>query len=237
MKKTVIRFSPSERWFHNTVMFTFVFLLITGLVMVLHNLLGMRNESREFLSISHRLMSVVFIVGPVTAFLLGNKKVWRENFKILTTWGREDTQWVRNIPFKAIRKGIDLPPEDKFNPGQKIWAGIAITGSVTLVVSGVVIWIFDSAILFIFIHTLFTVLMAMFLSGHVYMALINPDTRPGIGSIIDGEVDADWAMRHHPKWMERRARERVMEKVSAMEAQEVDASAGGDDEGMGGSAG
>ncbi|MBI5814783.1 MAG: cytochrome b/b6 domain-containing protein [Nitrospinae bacterium] len=213
MNKTVIRFTPSERWFHNIVMFTFIFLLITGLSMIVHNLLGKHNESRHFLSVAHKVMSVLFMAGPPLAFLLGNKKVWRENLSIITSFTRRDAEWLLKKPFKTIRKGIDLPAEDKFNPGQKVWAIIAISGSVTLVLSGVVIWMFESAILGLFIHTSLTVVMAITLSGHVFMALINRDTRPGIGSIIDGEVDAEWAMHHHPLWMERMAKERVMGKL------------------------
>ncbi len=218
MKKMVIRFTPSERYFHNVVMFSFVFLLVTGMTMIFHNLLGMRNESRDFLSMSHKVMAVFFIIAPVIVFALGDRKVWRENIKLATTWGRYDIDWLMKKPFVNIVKGVDLPPEEKFNPGQKVWMMIAISGSFALIVSGIVIWLSESAILFIFLHTVTTFVMGMTLSGHIFMALINKDTREAVGSIIDGEVDADWAKRHHPLWMERMAKERVLEKMAGRDA-------------------
>lgn len=218
MKKMVIRFTPSERYFHNVVMFSFVFLLVTGMAMIFHNLLGMRDESRDFLSMSHKVMSVFFIIAPVIVFALGDRKVWRENIKLATAWGRYDIDWLMKKPFVNIVKGVDLPPEEKFNPGQKVWMMIAISGSFTLIVSGIVIWLSESAILFIFFHTVTTFVMGMTLSGHIFMALINKDTREAVGSIIDGEVDADWAKRHHPLWMERMAKERVLEKMAGRDA-------------------
>jgi formate dehydrogenase subunit gamma len=222
MKKMVMRFTPSERWFHNSVMFSFVFLLVTGMAMIFFNLMGMRNESREFLSMSHKVMAVFFIVVPVTIFALGDRKVWRENIRLTTTWGRYDLEWLVKKPFNNIIKGVDLPPEEKFNPGQKVWMMIAIFGSLTLIVSGIVIWLTDSAIIFIFLHTLTTFLVGLTLSGHIFMALINRDTREGVGSIIDGEVDADWAKRHHPLWMERMAKDRVLEKMAGKDAGSAD---------------
>jgi len=217
IKKTVIRFTPSERWFHNVVMFTFVFLLITGLTMIVHNLLGKHNDSREFLSSAHKLMSLLFIAGPPVAFILGARSVWRDNIRILSSVSGDDVEWLMKKPLSSIIKGVDLPPEDKFNPGQKIWAFIAFTCSMILLFTGIFIWLFESAILALFIHSSVSFIMAMALSGHVFMALVNKDTRPGIGSIIDGEVDAEWAMRHHPLWMERLAKERVLEKVGEKE--------------------
>lgn len=214
MKQMVLRFVPSERWFHNAVMFSFVFLLVTGMAMIFHNLLGMRNESRDFLSLSHKVMAVFFIVVPAAIFAFGDRKVWRENIRLATTWNRHDFDWLMKKPLTNIIKGVDLPPEDKFNPGQKVWMMLAFNGSLLLALSGIVIWISQSAILFLFIHTTLTFIVGMALAGHIFMALINSDTREGVGSIIDGEVDSDWAKHHHPLWMERMAKERVMEKMA-----------------------
>ncbi|MBF0292080.1 MAG: hypothetical protein HQK86_07985, partial [Nitrospinae bacterium] len=102
MKKMVMRFTPSERWFHNAVMFSFVFLLVTGMAMIFHNLLGMRNESRDFISLSHKVMAVFFIVAPLTAFILGDRKIWRENIRLATTWDRHDFDWLMKKPLTNI---------------------------------------------------------------------------------------------------------------------------------------
>jgi len=214
MKKTVVRFNRSERWFHNIVMFSFLFLLVTGLAMIFYNLKGDQGASRQFLVLVHKVVSVAFIVGPVLALLLGCKKTWKENISIITSFGRDDIMWMLLKPVTAIKKGVTLPKDDKFNPGQKMWTYIAISGSVILAVTGVIMWVKGSAILALMLHTATALMLTPALAGHMYMAIFNKDTRPGFGSIVDGEVDAEWAMHHHPLWMERKAKERVRAMVA-----------------------
>ena len=36
--------------------------------------------------------------------------------------------------------------------------------------------------------------------GHVYMAVINPDTRVGLSGMISGVVDREWAKHHYTRW-------------------------------------
>lgn len=209
MKKTVTRFTASERWFHNVVMVTFVFLLVTGLGMLYYNLTGQQNEPRRLLVLAHEVVAVVFLVGPVIAFLLGSKKIWKENFSIIARWGKKDIEWLVKKPFTVIFKSIKMPRDDKFNPGQKVWATIAVSGSATLAVTGVIMWATSSPIAALVIHTVVALLMLFALLGHAFMALVNPDTRPGLGSILDGRVDYDWASHHHPLWIERLEREKA----------------------------
>jgi formate dehydrogenase subunit gamma len=99
---------------------------------------------------------------------------------------------------------MKMPRDDKFNPGQKTWATIAVCGSLVLVLSGFFLWFTDTSILAATIHTTVTLLMLVALAGHVFMALLNPDTNPGIGSILDGEVDETWAKHHHRLWYDRK---------------------------------
>lgn len=213
MIRTVIRFNRSERWFHNIVMFTFLFLLTTGLAMLYYNLKGDQGSSRQFLVFTHKIASVIFIGGPILALLFGSWKTWKENIRVITSFGREDIRWLMLKPMAAFSKKVRLPRDDKFNPGQKVWIYIAVSGSVILAVTGVIMWVTGSPILALAVHTVVALLMIIPLGGHIYMATMNPETRPGFGSIVDGEVDAEWAMEHHPIWMERTAKQRVKEKL------------------------
>lgn len=214
MKKTVVRFTSSERWFHNIVMFSFVFLLITGLAMLFYNLKGDQGSSRQFLVMTHKAVSLVFMIGPLLALLFSDKKVWRENIKVLSRFGRKDIKWLMLKPLKAMNKKVKLPLDDKFNPGQKVWTYAAVGSTVILVVTGIIMWVTGSPILALIAHTAVAVIITPILAGHVFMAIINKETREGLGSIVDGKVDAEWAMDHHPLWMERLAKERVRAKIA-----------------------
>ena len=37
---------------------------------------------------------------------------------------------------------------------------------------------------------------------HLFMALINPSTRPALRAMVRGDVDRDWAAHHHSRWLE-----------------------------------
>ena len=210
MKKTVMRFTSSERWFHNTVMFTFMLLLITGLGMLYFNLMGEQGAPRKFLVFVHEMIALFFIGGPIIAFTLGDRFIWKENIRIIGVWDRHDIEWLIKKPLATISSRITLPEEDKFNPGQKTWAIFAITTVFLLTVTGIIMWTTGSPIAALIIHTILALLIMVAVSGHIFMAVINPDTRPGLGSILDGEVDAEWAKRHHPLWIERVERERAL---------------------------
>jgi formate dehydrogenase subunit gamma len=196
-------------------MITFLALLTTGMGMLFYNLQGDQGPSRQFIVAIHKYISLVFLIAPLTLVLLGNRRIWKENIHLLTTWGRKDIEWLMKKPLAAIFSNIELPPDDKFNPGQKTWATIAVSGSLLLAGTGVIMWVTGSPILALIVHTLVALGLAFALSGHIFMAVANKDTRPGLASIIDGDVDAHWAAHHHPLWMEREARRRVREKAGA----------------------
>lgn len=215
MKLTVTRFSPSERWLHNVVMITFIALLMTGMGLLAYNLQGDQGASRQLIVSIHKYISLVFLIAPVVFVIMGSRRIWKENIHLLTTWGWKDIEWLMKKPLKVIFNHLELPPDDKFNPGQKIWATLAVTGSSLLAGTGVIMWVTGSPILALIVHTLVALGLASALSGHIFMAIGNKDTRPSITSIIDGDVDAQWATHHHPLWMERETRRRVREKAGA----------------------
>lgn len=215
MRALVTRFTTSERWLHNVVMVTFIALLLTGMGMLFYNLKGDQGPSRQFLVTIHKVISVGFLLAPVLLVVFGNRKIWKENFRLLTTWGKNDIEWLMKKPLTAFFKNTKLPLDDKFNPGQKTWATLAVSGTIVLAVTGVIMWVTGSPILALAVHTLVAIGLAFALSGHVFMAIGNKETRPSITSIIDGQVDAEWAKHHHPLWMERETRRRVLETAGA----------------------
>jgi cytochrome b subunit of formate dehydrogenase len=37
-------------------------------------------------------------------------------------------------------------------------------------------------------------------AGHLYMAIVNPGTRPALRGMLTGRVDRNWARAHHAEW-------------------------------------
>lgn len=218
MKTSVTRFTASERWLHNVVMITVITLLLTGMGMIYCNVKG-DQSARQFLVCAHQYISVIFMAAPLLLVALGNKRVWKENLQLLTTWGWKDLEWLVKKPLSAVFGNIHLPPTDKFNPGQKTWATLAVTGSKTLAVTGLIMWNVPSPILAIMIHTAVGMGLGLAIVGHVFMAVGNKDTRPSFTSIVNGKVSAKWATHHHPLWMERETQRRVRDRPEFVAAQ------------------
>jgi cytochrome b subunit of formate dehydrogenase len=38
-------------------------------------------------------------------------------------------------------------------------------------------------------------------AGHIYLAVLHPATRGALRGMTLGDVDRDWASRHHAKWV------------------------------------
>lgn len=215
MKISVTRFTPSERWLHNVVMFTVFTLLLSGMGMIYCNVKG-DQYPRQFLTLVHQCVSVIFMAAPIALVALGNKRVWRENLRLLTTWSWKDLEWLVKKPVSAVFGKMRLPPSDKFNPGQKAWATLVVAGSKALAITGVIMWSVPSPILAIMIHATVAVGLGAALIGHIFMAVGDKEARQSFRSIINGKVDAKWAAQHHPLWMERETRGQGQEKAGIL---------------------
>jgi len=208
----IVRFSVCERMFHNVVMVTYFLLLLTGMVIIGYNFQSERNSLREIFVLAHKTTGVIFLGGTLLIALCGERAVWMENVRLLFIFTLRDIEWLVKKPVSILFRGVELPPADKFNSSQKVWSAIAFIGSVTLAVSGIYLWINRLSILALLIHTFIALGMILPLLGHMYMAIINRETRAGIGSIVNGKVDLRWAESHYPVWVERKRRERLQGK-------------------------
>lgn len=194
--------------------------MMTGVGMLVHNVNGDQGPSRQLLVLAHQIVSVIFIASPLLLVVFKDKRVWRENLKLIGEWSAKDLEWLVKKPMTSVSPNIQLPPADKFNPGQKVWAILSISGSAVLFITGVVMWLTPSPILAIMEHTAVALCLMAALAGHVFMAIGNKETRESINSIIHGKVDAMWAHHHHPVWMERESR-RIRHEGARHEGSEV----------------
>src|SRR5438309_1318060 len=46
-------------------------------------------------------------------------------------------------------------------------------------------------------HVIAAYAALLLVAGHLYMALINPSTRPALRGMVSGKVDAGWARKYH----------------------------------------
>jgi cytochrome b subunit of formate dehydrogenase len=51
-------------------------------------------------------------------------------------------------------------------------------------------------------HTTAVIIALILLGVHVFMAVLNPVTRPALPGMVFGRVKRSWALHHHAKWVE-----------------------------------
>jgi formate dehydrogenase subunit gamma len=197
----ILRYTLVERVHHWMGALFYVYCLITGLAFWspymywLAALVGGGPTARFW----HPWLGVAFAFSMFWMY-----KMWRGD--MATT--EADLRWRKAVNHYIENDDQNLPPEGRFNYGQKIFFWLMFYGVILLVISGIGLWFVESIpwslrwlrYLAVTVH----VSAAMATIGgfiiHVYMgtAMI----RGGFTSIIRGEVSVAWAKTHHRLWYE-----------------------------------
>lgn len=193
----VVRFSLTERIFHWTMALPYLLLLGTGGLLLVE-----RHFSREFVSIEllvdlHRYAGLTLPIGLFLVFLGGDRRVLLENAGLALRWGVSDVKWLALAPVANFLE-IALPKAGKFNPGQKVNLLLQMILIPVFAITGVWIWIVGGALLPWYVHVAAFAVATPLVAGHLFLALVHPDTRTGLNGVFFGHVDAHWARHHYP---------------------------------------
>ncbi len=163
----VHRFGRSERLLHWWVVAMFASALLTGIAM------GDEVESGSLLRL--HVGSVALIgVGIVVALVFGDTMAILRSVKDLFFFDRTDVAWVAHvIRYPGHKTGVRW---GKFNCGQKVLAWSLLASVAALIVTGINSWSVggDAS----GPHAAAVVLSLVLLGSHVFMAVVNPSTRP-----------------------------------------------------------
>jgi formate dehydrogenase subunit gamma len=194
VRTRVLRFTLSERTVHWIVAAAFFSMLISGLLM------GRPRNFQNFTYTWHIVSAAVMVGGLLAVVLGGNRRALRTTGRELRRLDAFDRAWLARAPLAAIRRS-SLPPAGRFNGGQKMNFLLLSTLLFLLAVSGLGLLITGSPAIPVLkvAHVGSAYLSALLVLGHLYMAIINPSTRPALRGIITGTVDAAWVRRHHTR--------------------------------------
>ncbi len=185
------RSTSTERILHWWVVCMFAAALLTGLAM------GDEAESGPLLR-AHIGAVVLIGAGVVVGLIVGNTRALLSSAWDLFHISRVDVAWALGSlrhPFRAhhVRWG-------KFNVGQKVMAWSLVGSLTAVVVTGLQSWHSggDSA----GPHSAAVALTCALLAAHVFMAVVNPTTRPAFPGMVLGHVRRSWAAKHHAGWLD-----------------------------------
>jgi formate dehydrogenase subunit gamma len=192
----ILRYTMLERAIHWLSALTYMYVLATGLAFYSPDLywiavvLGGGATSRFW----HPWIALIWF-----ATLLWMLRAWFRDMLITDAdraWEREMKHYVRN-------EDEDLPPIDRFNPGQKYFFWAMLAAGLVLLITGVAMWFpasmpRDLRPVVILIHVAAALVTVGAFIIHVYMG--TAVVRGGFTSIIRGEVSPEWARTHHRLW-------------------------------------
>ncbi|HZD56442.1 MAG TPA: cytochrome b/b6 domain-containing protein [Anaerolineales bacterium] len=142
---------------------------------------------------------------------------------------RDDIEWLKTKPLQMLGffKDKELPPQDAYNAGQKLYMYVVILGTVGIVASGIVMTfntIFPPFLKQVAqpVHWLSVFSIVAGLIIHVYMGAVFPEEKEAFFSMFSGKVSAWYAMAHHTKWYWEKVQEELAweERVEKQLAEE-----------------
>ncbi len=201
--RTILRFTTFERFVHWLTATTFVILGITGLNITFGRewvlpWLGADSFSAwsEWAKYAHNYLSFAFTLGVVLMFLM-----WiGQNFPTAA-----DVQWFKMGG--GMGKSQKHAPAYKFNGGQKALYWLIVLGGAAMMISGyalifpfyggLTVGTMELAEIF---HGVVGVLFVALIIAHIYLGTLGMEG--AFESMVDGNVDLNWAKEHHNLWVE-----------------------------------
>jgi len=207
----VLRFTGAERFAHWVHFVAFTVLLGTGLFIYVPWFqpftIGAAGEASR---LAHRIAAVVFIIAPLIYFVFSPREFWysiKESF----SWGKDDWGWLQNAwSYYTRGKAGTMPPQGKYNAGQKFNALTQIIAFWLFILTGLIMWfgkgavpreVFMGSVILHDLSVLATVLLFML---HLYLVAVHPLMRESITAMFEGTVTEEFAKEHHGKWLAER---------------------------------
>ncbi len=203
LPRLILRFQKSERLLHWSIAVPFMVCYSTALILVLFYNPHPQRAFRAAFSWAHRISGVCLIVFPLLT-AVRNRDDFRlhlDNIKQTWSWAFGDFKWLVFAGAAAVCKRISLPEQGKFNAAEKLNFMMVMCTYPLFILTGLLVWTKGFGMIESWlIHFALAALATPLMLGHIFMATINPDTRVGIGGMLSGYVDRQWAKHHYRRW-------------------------------------
>lgn len=198
----VVRYGYQERVCHWANSITYVFCMLTGLAFYSPYLywlsyVGGSPASARFL---HPWVGLFFFVA-----VLWMHALWKLQMRPIP----EDREWKDKIKYYVTNQDQLMPPQGRFNSGQKLFYWVMFYGAIILVITGVIMWFPELVAprahwlltIIIPIHSAAALITIGAFIIHIYMGILL--VPGGLKGIVYGRVSGEWAAHHHRLWYDK----------------------------------
>ena len=203
VSREILRFRTSERELHWSIAVPFLVCLVTGIILKLFfNRLHPQVPVHTVLRWVHWTSGACLLLLPTLSALRHRKDLalYRYNITRAWSWSLDDLKWLALIGPASVTRRVKLPEQHKFNAGEKLNFMTLMLTYPLLVGTGLFMLTPGMHFVSWVAHVAVAILSAPLIFGHIYLAVVNPDTRVGLSGMFTGHVDRDWAKHHYAKW-------------------------------------
>jgi formate dehydrogenase subunit gamma len=200
-EKLIVRYSLSERVNHWIGALAYIYCMVTGLAFWSPYLfwLGVVVGGETIARAWHPWIGLLFAASLFWTFW-----EWHRDMQV----DADDRAWARAMPDYIENHDEELPPQGRFNFGQKLFFWGIFYSIILLLLSGVVLWYTQSVpwswrylrYFAVLVHASVAMITIGLFLIHVYMSTVLE--KGSFGSMIHGTVTRAWAWTFHRKWYE-----------------------------------
>jgi formate dehydrogenase subunit gamma len=210
------KYTTLERVLHWVHTASFIPLALTGFILYASWLMPLtQGAAGESLRLIHRIAAVFFGGVPIAYTILAPRRMMM-NLKEFLTFSKYDLLWLKGaFPYYVLGKHEDMPPQPRFNTGERMTAVVMIAGTIVFGITGLSMWFLRGIMpvwlyqAMVIVHDLmFIATFAMFIV-HFYLAVVHPMMWQSLVSMRYGVISESYARAHHTMWYygEKRATE------------------------------
>ena len=202
----VERFNWLSRFSHWVHTVTFLLCLFTGLVLFLDgvNWLAAIFGGYRGAGLVHRVSAVgmTAVIGIGLVFGFKGVIAW---IKDLLRFGMNDIKFIMSFPLEFFGFPVKIPPQTRFNGGEKGNSMVTPTCVFLLVLSGYIMWFpafFPVGLVRVsyWTHDIAMVGATCMVCMHAYLGSFHPGSGESFWGMWKGTVRSDWAQHHHAIW-------------------------------------
>ena len=198
----VQRYTFAERAYHWINAIAYTYLMLTGLAIFtplaywLAYVLGGPATIRYW----HPWIGLIYL-----ATIFWMHRMWKRDMQKIP----EDERWSKNLRAYAENHDELMPPQGRFNAGQKQFLWVMLYCTFILLITGIIMWIPEKMPrelhwvlpITVFIHSATALITIAAFIIHVYMSVwVTPGS---VKAMVEGHVSTTWARTHHRLWYEK----------------------------------
>ncbi len=209
-RKEILMFGAGQRFVHWLHTATFAVLMLTG-VMIYVPWFGnsiARGDGGHIIRLIHRVGAIGFMLVPIL-YVIFDFEGLLAAMKRIFTWNKDDLGWLKAAPaYYFLGDEEAMPPQDKYNTGQKLFYLTVVICMVGFIVTGLIMWFGKGGVsptLFlwsVFIHDLCTIVYGAFFLVHFVLSVMHPLMKGAINGMLFGWMPEEYVKHHHARYYE-----------------------------------